>query len=313
MSATKTKPKSKEKGTDKIYQMVTDKIIEALEKGVVPWQKPWKGAGMHTNLISKKSYRGINQFVLDMVAQMNDYTSPYWLTFKQIEAKGGSLKKINGEDEPGTGQKGTPVVFWKIMKIETDQKDDKGRPVIKTIPLIRYSNVFNIEQTDLEIPEVPKPEDFNPIENAQAIIKGMPNAPKIKHAGDRAFYRPATDGVTLPKPESFDSSEHYYQTAYHELVHSTGHTSRLNRPEVMNMGTFGDDPYAKEELVAEMGAAMLSAVAGIDMPVMDNSASYIASWLKRLKDDKKLVIQAASKAQQAADYIIDAPKEGDNA
>lgn len=313
MSATKTSKKnSKGVTTDEIYQRVTDTIIAQLEKGTIPWQRPWKGnSAMHTNLKSKKAYRGINPFLLDLAAMDGGYSSPYWVTFKQGTEMGGTLKKIKGATK-GTGQKATMVVFWKIMRIKTDELDDKGQPRIKTIPLLKYYNVFNVEQFEGfedKVPQMDKVE-FNSIEIAQALIDNMPEAPAISHGGNSAFYRPATDSVTLPTPESFDTPEAYYATAYHELVHATGHESRVGR--IKDWATFGSEPYAKEELVAEMGAAMLSGFADIDMPVRENSAAYIASWLKALKDDHKLVVGAAGQAQKAADYII-GPEDAPNA
>lgn len=302
--ATKTKKNGNGKTTDQIYQEVTNTIIAALEQGTVPWHRPWRvDGGVHMNLKNKRAYRGVNQFLLDFSASLAGYRSPYWLTFKQAQELGGSVRK---------GEKSTLVVFWKILTVDKRDTagnvvtDDTGRIVKTKIPLLKYYRVFNVEQCDGipedKIPVMEKPEDFNPIEAAQAIIDLMPKRPEIHHRGGRAFYRPASDEVTLPEPEQFDSPEHYYLTAYHELVHSTGHEDRLHRVKDWTM--FGSDPYAKEELVAEMGAAMLAGFAEINMPTVENSAAYIASWLKRFKDDKKLVVQAASKAQQAADFIL---------
>lgn len=295
--------KTKSAGADTIYQMVTDRIVAALEAGTVPWQKPWRVSGLHRNFNSKRPYRGINQFILDMVAADEGYSSPYWITYKKLSEAGGTLIQ-KPDAEKGTGQSSTPVVFWKMNRWETNEVDDKGNKVIKTIPMLRYFNVFNTDQVEgIDVPEVVA-DDFSPIEAAQAIVDNMPNRPKLSHGGDRAFYHPAKDSVRLPKQAQFLTPEAYYATAFHELVHSTGHDSRLNRPEVMDLTSFGDDPYAREELVAEMGAAMLCGLSGIDA-TFDNSAAYVASWLKRIKDDKKLIIGAAGKAQAAADYILD--------
>lgn len=305
MPATKPKKNNKDatKGTDAIYQMVTDRIIAALEEGVVPWRKPWTAKGAHRNFASKRVYRGINQFMLDLVAQSNGYTSNEWITYKAMTERGGSLKKINGEDEKGTGQKATPVVFWKMLNLKTDEQDDNGNDVVKKIPMLRYYNVYNVEQTDLDVPVVEQPDnDFNPIEAAEAIYRDMKDAPPLSHGGDRAYYTPGLDSIRMPERESFVSVEDYYHTLWHEMVHATGHESRTGR--IKDWSSFGSEPYAKEELVAEMGASMLTSWVGLDMPNKDNDAAYIGSWLKALKNDKKLVIGAASKAHQAMDYIL---------
>jgi len=309
--ATKTK-KTKGKTADQIYQEVTDRIVEALEAGTVPWQRPWRvRGGVHMNLKSKRSYRGINQFLLDFTAQTAGYRQPYWMTYKQAKELGGQVRG---------GEKSTMVVFWKPIIVE--KKDANGKKVVKDgkkvmtkIFLFRYYNVFNAEQIDgiedkIPVVEEEEVEDFNPIKAAQVIIDEMPSAPPIKHGGDRACYIPMLDSINLPEPEQFLSPEDYYHTAYHELVHSTGHEDRLGR--IKDWTTFGSDPYAKEELVAEMGAAMLAGIVGIDIPTKDNTASYISSWLSRIKGDKKLVVQAAGKAQQAADFIIGAHEENDD-
>lgn len=302
-TATKKRSGKRGKSPDQIYQEVTDRIIEALEQGVVPWKRPWTSAGVaHMNLKTKTEYRGINPFLLDFEASMQGYEHPYWLTYKQAAELGGQVRK---------GEKSTMVVFWKVLKIDKvvdgkPVKNKDGEIVKSRVPLLRYYNVFNVAQVDGiedKIPVLEEGAEFDPINEAQALIDNMPKRPKLRHHGDRAFYSPFADAVTLPAQEQFHSPEHYYCTAYHELVHSTGHESRLHR--VKNWERFGSDPYAKEELVAEMGAAMLSGIAGIDMPLVDHNAAYIASWSKRFKEDPKLLVQAASKAQQAADFIID--------
>lgn len=270
-----------------VYQAVTDKIIAELEKGNIPWRKPWKSDECAPrNLITKKPYRGINVFLLGMAP----YSSPYWLSFKQVKAKGGTVKK---------GEKATMVVFWKPFLVDDD--DNPGKK--KSIPLLRYYNVFNVEQT--EGFDYPKPEpnsEFNPIEKADEILGLMKNPPSFAHGGDRAYYSPLTDHVQLPQPEQFESPEAYYGTKFHEYVHSTGHESRLKRQ--FGVG-FGNENYSKEELVAEMGAAMLCGVSGIDSEgkLVENMGAYIKNWLSKLKDDKKLLISAAGQAQKAADLV----------
>jgi antirestriction protein ArdC len=220
-----------------VYEMVTERIIAALEQGCVPWCKPWKNIGGPRNLQSKRPYRGINAFLLSLMP----YSSPYWTTFKAARAAGGSVRK--------------------------------GETV----------------------------NDFEPVEEAQRVIDEMPNAPTIGFGGNRAYYRPMTDEVQLPVPEQFTERENFYATAFHELAHSTGHEKRLHR--IKDWSNFGSEPYAQEELVAEMTAAMVCGMVGID-PLIEQSAAYIEGWLKALKGDKKFVVQAGSQAQKAADYIL---------
>ena len=282
----------REDGFD-IYQVVTDRVIELLEKGTVPWHKPWVGGESNwpTNYVSKKKYRGINVWLLSSYG----YESPYWLSFKQATDLGGTIRK---------GEKSAMVTFWK--RIAVYEKDADGRKQRKFIPLLRYYRVFNIEQT--EGIEFPKPEprtpDFDPIVEAEKIVEGMPNRPPIQIGGGVAAYQPTLDIVKMPDRERFDGEQQYYAALFHELVHSTGHKSRLAR-EGSNGNGFGGTGYAKEELVAEMGAAFLSAQAGILDRVVDNSAAYIQNWLGALRNDRKLVVQAAGAAQRASDYIRD--------
>lgn len=270
-----------------IYQTVTDKIIAMLENGVIPWRKPWTGsAGMPKNLLSKKPYRGVNLWML----HASGYTSEYWLTYKQAQELGGSVRK---------GEKSTLVVYWKMLEVERDGEKKK-------IPMLKYYNVFNVEQC--EGVEHPTQDDvviadFNPLEQCETIVANYPNPPTIEHVQQRAFYSRGDDKVNMPKPETFSRGQEYYSTLFHELVHSTGHESRLGRLQNSVSG-FGSTSYAKEELVAEMGAAYLCGLAGIENVTLENSAAYIASWLQRLRDDRKLVISAAAQANKAVDFII---------
>jgi antirestriction protein ArdC len=280
-----------------VYAEVTERIVAALEAGTVPWRRPWiASADAHRNPVSGTEYRGVNPFLLDMTAWDRGYSDPLWITFKQAKTKGGCVRK---------GEKSTLVIFWKMLKGK-----DKDTGEERTIPMLRHYRVFNVAQVDgLDI-ERPEVAPFDPIERADAIIAGMPNAPTIGHGGNRAFYAPALDAVQLPMREQFVSADAYYSTAFHELTHSTGHESRLNREEVAGRGkhAFGSERYAREELVAELGAAMVGARAGI-APQTDQSAAYIAGWLKALKEDDKLLISAAGRAQRAADYIVGAARE----
>jgi antirestriction protein ArdC len=270
------------------YQVITDRIICLLKAGSVPWHKPWKGGGEAKNLVSMRGYRGINRFLLNAA----NYASPFWLTYIQAKNLGGHI---------GKGEKSTPVVFWKLLEKEDDQTGE-----IKEIPVLRYYRVFNLEQAEgIEAPEpeVAERQEFTPIERCEQLVAGMPNPPKIQYKSQAAWYRPKQDLVNMPKPESFDSPEEVYSCLYHELAHSSGHKSRLNRSTLTDMCPFGSTNYSKEELVAEMCAAFLCGVTGIENQTIDNSAAYINGWLKRLRNDDKLVVFAAAQAQKAADYI----------
>ncbi len=270
-----------------VYEIITRRIIEKLEAGTAPWCKPWTGGEMPRNLVTGKVYRGINLFLLNMMT----YISPYWLTFNQCREKGGHIK---------AGAKSTPIVFWTKAKKENDEDGEKS------IPVLRYYNVFNAEQCEgLKIEKTEAEERFfNPLEVCQMVINSMPNSPEIRHIDQRAYYVPAMDYVNMPKPETFRSAEEYCSTLFHEFTHSTGHASRLNRKGITVHNGFGSADYGKEELVAEMGAAFLCGCTGIENRVIDNSAAYVAGWLKAIKEDKKIVITAAAAAQKAADYIL---------
>lgn len=281
--------------SNKVYEIVTQKILESLENGEIPWHKPWKTAynvRFPHNLVSKKGYRGINVFLLAFAP----FDSPYWLTYNQCKKLGGQVRK---------GEKSRLVIFWKIY--DKDVVADDGSTEIQKRFILRYYNVFNTEQCeDLDLSKVQNDInqiEFDPIEECEAIVENMPNRPIIKHDTQKAYYSPVDDYVNMPKPESFESKEAYYAAMFHELSHSTLHKDRLNR-EAEN--TKEDHSYSKEELVAEMTSAMLCGVAGIESEIIDNSAAYINNWSKAFKDNVKLVVEAAQKAQKAADYILDA-------
>jgi len=269
-----------------VYQIVTEQIIRRLEQGVAPWRQPWNVAHP-TNLLSKKPYRGINVLLL----AVRGYGSPYWLTYKQATVLGGNVRR---------GEHGTRVVFWKFDKHETETPD--GETVEKTSAILRYYTVFNVEQCDGI--KAPRPSRVvNPIEECDRIIAGMPHAPGFTQ-DVRAWYRPSNDTVGMPARNAFDSAESYYGTFFHELTHSTGHPSRVGRDGIEKLEQFGSESYSREELIADIGAAMLCGVAGIAPQTVANSASYLQSWLRVLKADSRMVISAASSAQKAADYIL---------
>jgi antirestriction protein ArdC len=269
------------------YEVVTESIIKQLESGVAPWRKPWR-TEMPANLASKKEYRGINVFLLASLG----YGSRYWLTYRQAQTLGGSVRK---------GEHGSKVVFWKIDEYPKENKETGETENRKSI-LLRYYTVFNLEQCEgIKSPEPTR--IIAPLEQCENIFNSMPNRPGFEQ-DSRAFYRPSTDTVGVPARSAFDSVEEFYSTLFHELTHSTGHPSRVGREGIMEHNPFGSDDYSKEELVAEMGAAMLCGVAGIQSRTLDNSASYLQSWINRLRSDSRLIVSAASQAQKAADYIL---------
>ena len=280
-----------------VYQIVTDRIIHLLEEGVCPWRRPWK-AMLAQNLVSHKPYQGINSLILNSLA----YESPYWLTFKQAKEQGGNVKK---------GEHGTPIIFWRWLEKEREDGEKD------TFPMLRYYTVFNVSQCEgLEgkTPEITVAREIVPCER---VISSYGDGPAIHlDGGDKAFYQPSTDSVHMPKRESFESTESYYSVLFHELVHSTGHQKRLGRFESPDQFLFASTSYSKEELVAEMGASFLCGETGISSD-LSNAASYIQSWLSVLRSPKnsKLIVEAAGKAQKAADYILDrkANREGGEA
>jgi antirestriction protein ArdC len=282
--------------SNQVYGYITDKIMEELECGCVPWHQPWQspdGVRVPTSFVSKKAYRGVNTFLLTMSRLKAGYGSNYWLTFKQIQALGGSVKGHHSE----------MVVFWKLL----EKPAENPRPDHQTdhIPMLRYYRVFNLDQvTGIKKPAIESLPGFQPIKEAEDIAAKYQEQIEVTHGGNRAYYRPSTDSVHMPESETFENPESYYSTLFHEFTHSTGHESRLNRPGIVETHFFGDEVYSKEELVAEMGAAMLCGIVGIENKTIKNSAAYIQAWLSKLRDDKKLVVHAAAAAQKAADFII---------
>jgi antirestriction protein ArdC len=246
-----------------IYQEVTDRILEILDRGVVPWQNPIKrgsGDGWPKNLTSDKRYRGINVFLLTFQAWDKGYGSDFWLTFRQAIAQGGKVRK---------GEKSSLVTFWKLYETK-----DKTTGEEVTLPVLRHYNVFNAEQCDeIKVPDAPdltvEIPPFEPIDQAAAIVAGYHDPPQISHVGSKACYRPGEDKVLIASPGRFEAREDYYGTLFHELAHSTGHTKRLARGLDEAPAPFGSPDYSKEELVAEMSAAFLNASAGISPPTIE--------------------------------------------
>lgn len=274
-----------------IYQTITDRFVEALKKGTVPWQKPWVSS---QNMVSQKPYQGINSLLLGSMP----FESPYWVSFKQALDLGGHVKK---------GAKSTPVIYFKML----EKRDKAGYVATRDdgsavrIPLIRWSNVFNLDQTEGITPPAltVNPDQTPPNEKAAAIVEKAQVCP-IHHVGFAALYSPLSDVIQMPQLSTFRSQEEYYHTLYHEMTHATGHSSRLAREGIINPSKFGSERYAREELIAEIGAAFLSNEAGILGKVeFDNSAAYLGNWMKRLGEDPKLIVTAASQAQRASNFI----------
>jgi antirestriction protein ArdC len=278
-----------------VYQIITDRIIDQLEHHKVLWRKPWSEKGPPINLATKHWYHGINVLLLNGL----DYESNYFLSWNQIKAVGGSVQK---------GEKGHLVVFWKRIETKEETLFSDEDEQIKAV--LRYYTVFNVQQcTNIPPSLIPAKEErhYQPVARCDEIITNMPQRPSIKHDQASAFYDPLNDFINMPKQTTFESIESYYSTLFHELVHSTGHPSRLNRKEIADPIKFGSDPYSIEELTAEIGTTFLQSATGIADIVFDNSVSYISNWLKRLKNDKKLIVYASSRAQKAVDFMLNIP------
>ena len=272
-----------------IYQEITDRITAQLEQGVIPWHKPWiiSGKACAISRSTGKPYSLLNQLILGKPGE--------YATFAQIKQEGGMVKR---------GAKAQFVVFWKW--IEQEDKDNPGE--VKKIPFLRYFNVFHLDDCEGLQPkhETAAAKPLEPDAAASAIITVYlaRSGVKLEHQpGDRAFYRPSTDTVVLPQMEQFAELAEYYSTAFHELTHSTGHASRLNR--LTATAHFGNEEYSKEELVAEIGAAALVNHVGLETSSsFRNSAAYVQSWLKALQNDKRMIVSAAGQAEKACNLIL---------
>jgi antirestriction protein ArdC len=296
-------PNGAGRGTD-LYQQVTNKIIALIEKGVVPWQRTWSPYGLARNFATGHIYTGINLILMNNTG----HPIPYFMTFNQVKERGGQIRK---------GAKAEMVIYFSVFfkddaeellsKEQATRRSKQGEE-IQVLKFIKYYSVFNvadIEGIEYEIKEVElKPNER--IEQCENIISHMPQRPELRCInGNQPFYSPIEDFVNMPAIEQFENAEAYYATLFHELVHSTGHKSRIGRAEVMNPQIFGSNPYSREEIVAEMGASFLCSNAEIDYEgIIENSASYLSGWLKVLKEDSRFIFKAAAEAQKAADYIL---------
>jgi antirestriction protein ArdC len=285
-----------------VYEIVTDQIVKALEAGVVPWRRPWQTvAGRFPRNAQNRPYRGINVWLLAASRAVNNYKSNFWVTYKQAQKMGGTVKK---------GEKSTIVTFWKVGEPERDPETGKMRRPF----MLRYYRVFNLDQCEnLKLTKAMKAEfdsidalpELPSIDEAEAIVAtyfARDGAPVLQpDGGNAAYYIPSLDTLQVPERGQFSNPADFYATMFHEMTHSTGHESRCNRKLV---GSHNRDSYGREELVAEMGAAFLQAESGIGAETFDNNAAYIGSWLRTIKGDSRLVVQAASAAQKAVDFIL---------
>ena len=271
-----------------IYAAVTDRIIAQMEQGVIPWQKPWVSNGKAVSHATGKPYSLLNQMLLGRPGE--------YLTFKQCQEAGGKGKK---------GEKSSLVVFWKWI----EQKDIETGDT-KEVPFLRYYNVFHIDQCEgisaKYTTEAAFPDGASTVEHAQEIIYDYlgRTGVKLSHSeGDRAFYRPSTDEIVLPIRKQFVSTAEYYSTIFHELAHSTGASTRLNR--LSSAAFFGSEEYSKEELTAEIASAALVNHVGLETSTsLRNNAAYIQNWLQVLKGDKRFIVSAAGKAEKAVNLIL---------
>lgn len=292
-----------------IYQTVTDRIIAKMEQGEIPWEKPWIAVGGAANVaynrVSKSPYSLLNQIIL---GEPGEYAS-----FNQWKSAGAHVRK---------GEKGHLNVWWSVQQYPAKDKsgdvmtDTDGKPVMKSVPLLKYNTVFHISQVEadekdkliepvLTVGEKSVPNNAEILSNAEKIFADYRVKYGITFAngGDRAYYAPSIDGIRLPLREQFKTTAGYYSTLAHEHVHSTGHPSRLNRfdPQAYK----GNEPYAKEELVAEIGAAICLNMLGIDNADTEiNTTAYLQSWLKVLRDDKRMIVHAALAADKAVRMIF---------
>lgn len=308
-------------GQQKIYNMVTDMILDAMKRDDLFWRKPWSvrkvdatGSNIPSqNFATKKIYRGVNYWITNFIAPSYGKQSPFFLTFKQVQEMEGSVKK---------GSMSFPILYYnwiyfitipvrkniseqEYLAMTIKERADKGA---QKIGFVQYYSVFNAD--DIEGIDFPKTKELKipkkeQIETCERIAEGMPQRPAIKHGGDEAYYSPGSDYIQMPPIDYFDKEQEYYSTLFHEMIHSTGAPKRLNREFGKR---FGDAKYAFEELIAELGASYLCAESGVLYFTLKNTAAYLKGWSKRvsesMKKDNQFFLRAAAKAQQASDFIL---------
>ena len=282
-----------------IYQRVTDRIVSDLEQGVRPWMKPWNAehaAGRITRPLRAdgQPYNGINVLMLWASAVECGFATPIWMTYRQAAELGAHVRK---------GEKGSPVVYASTIT-RTEANEKTGEEEDRDIPFMKGYTVFNVEQIEglpahFHTPAEPRLDPVQRIDHAEAFFAAT--GADIRHGGNQAYYTVTHDYVQMPPFEAFVDAERYYETLGHETIHWTRHSSRLDRD--FGRKRFGDEGYAMEELVAELGAAFLAADLDLTPEPREDHAAYIGSWLKVLKNDKRAIFTAASHAQRAADYL----------
>lgn len=288
------------------YQMVTDRICALLEQGIKPWAQPWSSAaacawsgsdGRVYSLINQmmladpeKHYKTIEDLFADIRGE--------WVTFNQAKERGGCVRK---------GEKGRKVVFFKMM--EKTKQDANGDECKEVFPVLKWYTVFKVTQCDgltAKFHQDDQPNEFVANYTAEQVANDYLQREHIALnlvKGDRAYYKPATDSITIPLPEQFADSNEYYSTLFHEMTHSTGHENRLNR--LSKVAAFGNEDYSTEELVAEIGSASIMATLGLETDsTLNNSAAYIKGWLKALKNDKRMIVVASARAEKAVKMIL---------
>ena len=271
-----------------MYGIINNMIMEKLQNGKAPWRQTWNDYGPARNYLSRKPYRGINSLILNNM----DFEYPLYLSFLQARELGGNIKR---------GSKSIEVIYWKTLEFENDEK-------VKRIPFLRYYNVFNIECVEGIKLKLPTKYVNDSIEQCENIINDMQSKPIIEHGGDEPYYNWKEDRVKVPHRGNFILSDEYYATLFHELAHSTGHESRLNRETCMKPAVYGSRDYCREELVAEIATCFLCGESGIANNIIENSSAYIEFWLERLthllKEDTKAFVRASALAQKATDFIL---------
>ncbi len=282
-----------------IYAAITERIIESIESGKMgSWESPYTEKGIARNFVSKRAYSGINYLLLNHSGKL-----PLWGTFNQIKAAGGAVKK---------GTKGNVIVLGsmiykqgnKTVTLEAYLEALKNNLEVSKYFLYKQYYVFSLEDTTGIEYQIPTNEGKG-VEGLQEIIDGYKNPPQIvSNDQTGAYYMPSKDVVNVPLVDNMKSKESHAETMCHELIHSTGHPNRLNREGVANFDKFGSEKYSFEELVAELGAAFLCSHLNISKELEENSAAYMAGWLKPLKNDTSFVIKAAAAAQKAVNHIL---------
>lgn len=280
-----------------VYEMVTERVMEQMKQGIIPWHRPWTGAADGAiNYVTRKPYSLLNQMLLGRSGE--------WLSFKQLKERGGNIKK---------GAKAGMVVFYTKFSYTKDEQQEDGTMIEKehTIPVLRYYNVFHIDDcTGIDSKLEDKPvTTAEPIEAAEEIVNGYVSRESLRFKNDepsnRAYYSPALDEVVVPMLSQYADAEEYYSTTFHELTHSTMKKSRCNREAENKIAAFGSKDYSREELVAELGSAYLCTTAGLNNEkAFRNSVAYIQGWLRALANDSKMIVWAASRAEKAARYIM---------